>query len=459
MNTVDTVESIKADPGWTAFVCAVFFMGLSLPAARAFAVLSFVFSITYRSRSSRSPFRLSPPVLGWLVYLALAIAVTAIMAAVNTDPLIEPAKGLGKINKLAWFAVIPLTAAQVNTPDRFRTTLKALVAGCLITALFVLFINPIGAWLQTNWPADTSSPDVGIQQTLVNIASALGITKSIDAWVHSGYRAAGYMASLVKLGTMQDAQRLMVAMPAALCLLIDMHREGATKKRKIFAAIALAVIFCGLMLTFKRGQIICAVLICGLIALRLIGAKAVLALVLASAIFAAHPAVRMRFSQLPEEFSTAKGGRALMWTKIVPGIHAEHPYGIGFRALTNEKMRQHGKHVEQRQNHVHSTPLQSFVDFGWLGVGAYAFWMAAAFYAAIRTLLKTRARKNTHDKPPAIRYVPLAMLTALALYGLIEYNLADAEIVLLYSLAMGMSLFPMPTALPHPTSKNESHAP
>ena len=33
------------------------------------------------------------------------------------------------------------------------------------------------------------------------------------------------------------------------------------------------------------------------------------------------------------------------------------------------------------------------------------------------------------------------MLAALILYGLIEYNLADAEIVILYSLAMGMSTF------------------
>ena len=127
-----------------------------------------------------------------------------------------------------------------------------------------------------------------------------------------------------------------------------------------------------------------------------------------------------------------------MWTRIVPAVHEEHPYGIGFRALTNEKMRQHGKNAERRQNHVHSTPLQSFVDFGWLGVAVYLFWMGTALAAAIKSLLVTRLNGESRR---AVRYVPLAMLAALILYGLIEYNLADAEIVILYSLAMGMSTF------------------
>ena len=123
-----------------------------------------------------------------------------------------------------------------------------------------------------------------------------------------------------------------------------------------------------------------------------------------------------------------------MWTQIVPNLHEEHPWGIGFRALTNEKMRQISRRVEQRQNHVHSTPLQAFVDFGWLGAAAYTVWMIAALATAFVSLRKSSSAS-------VVRFVPLAMLSTLILYGLIEYNLADAEVVLLYALAMALASF------------------
>ena len=48
-------------------------------------------------------------------------------------------------------------------------------------------------------------------------------------------------------------------------------------------------------------------------------------------------------------------------------------------------------------------------------------------------------RKSTSTS--VIRFVPLAMLSTLILYGLIEYNLADAEVVLLYALAMALGSY------------------
>ncbi len=428
---------IADDPSWAAFAAAVFAMGFSLPLARAFIVISLILS-AIPSLTKRDPFRRSLPATGWIVYLILAIAVTTVMAVVNTDPLIVPKTGLKKLPKLLWYITIPLTITQVNSTERFYTILKILIAGCLFSALSVIFLNPLYALLQVNWPAEITAPVNETEKMLIKWADRFRMTKGINSWVYKGYRAPDYIASLLKLGTMQDAQRLMVAFPASLCLFIDSKRDNLSGKLRIASLITTILLFCGLLLTFKRGPLFFSLFACGVILLKYLGTKGIVALSLGCILFMAHPALRQRLADLPDEFSTARGGRALMWTRIVPAVHKEYPFGIGFRALTNEKMRQHGPRVERRQNHVHSTPLQSFVDFGWLGVIAYIFWMGAALTATIRSLLKTRSKGF---KQPSVRYVPLAMLSTLLLYGLIEYNLANADVVLLYSLSMGLGTF------------------
>ncbi len=125
----------------------------------------------------------------------------------------------------------------------------------------------------------------------------------------------------------------------------------------------------------------------------------------------------------------------LMWTRIVPALHAEYPRGIGFRSLTAIKMHNVDWHVERNRTHVHSVPLQAFVDFGWAGPAAWLFWMLLAFRAAV----KLRCDASAAGLMPAEASIPLATLSALVIFGLVEYNIADAAVVPLYSLAMGLS--------------------
>ena len=450
-------ELLKTDPSWAAFLAAVFAMGLSLPLARLFVVVSFILFFC-RKRGQRNSFHLTPPALGWISYIVVALVVTGILAMVNTDPLIVPNKGLGKIEKLLWYALIPLAAAQVNTREKFTLTLKSLVCGCSVIGLFVIVLNPILAWVQATMPtADQIATGTlsSAQAALLNLTSALGTTDSVNKWIADGYRAENFRAALFKLGTMQDAQRLMVALPAALCLCFDAYRHASTRRTRQFWSATLAIIFAGLFLTFKRGPLIFGVLVSFAILIRHIGVKAVAALVIVCALAAAHPATRQRFSQLPQEFSMKKAnGRILMWTIIAPEIHKQHPWGIGFRSLTNEKMCKIAKRVERRQNHLHSTPVQSWVDFGWLGLCVYLFWMVTALSSAVVSL-KRNLRPS--DLASTVYLAPLAMLSALVLYGLMEYNLADAEVVLLYALTMGLASFrtlpPSADAAPLPQHK------
>ncbi len=430
-------ETFKQDPSWAAFIGAIFATGFSMPVSRFLLVVCLVLTLLRKAPERRPCFRLTPPCIGWLTYLVLAVVVTGILAAVNADELLVPQKGIAKTTKLLWYCLLPLAVVQIDSQERMLTTLKALVLGCAVTGLFVIFINPIAAWVQVSMPTNRQAAAGNLstaQHQLLSFTQALGLTDQIKKWIYKGYRAKTYLASLIKLGTMQDAQRLMVALPAALCLCIDAFKTHANRRSRILSTIVLTITFIGLTMTFKRGPLMFGVLVSFGILLRIIGAKAIAALAVVILIAVAHPATRMRFSELPQEFSASKGGRMTMWTQIVPKLHEEHPWGIGFRALTNEKMRQHAPRVEQRQNHVHSTPLQSFVDFGWLGAAAYAFWMITALATALVSL-----RKSTSTS--VVRFVPLAMLSSLILYGFIEYNLADAEVVLLYALSMALASF------------------
>lgn len=430
-------QAIKNDSSWAAFLIVVLAAGFSMPLSRLFAVICLALTLLHRPANPNTRFRLTAPCIGWLAYLTLALVVSAIMAIRIPDELLVPRKGLGKIFKLGWYFIIPLGVAQINTRERLTTTLKTFVIGCAATGLYVIAINPIAAWIQITLPteADIATGSLtSIQNTLLSITNTLGLTDSLNKWINAGYRATSYQGSLFKLGTMGDAQRLMVALPAALCLALETHRLHTDRRRKLLSAITAIVVLLGLILTFKRGPLIFGLLVSFAILFRMIGFKALAIGTVVMLLAAAHPGIRTRFAELPDEFSTTRGGRWTMWTEIVPELHKEHPWGIGFRALTPEKMRHITFNVERRQNHVHSTPLQAFVDFGWAGIIAYAGWMLAAIITALASL-----RKST--SPSLLRFAPLAMLSALMLYGLMEYNLADANVVLLYSLAMAMASF------------------
>jgi len=431
------------------FLCAVFFAGFTMPVARAFFVLSLV-SVFWTKRGGRGVRDiLTPPVWGWLAYLAVALVVSIIAASADPDPLLKPGRGLQKIGKLLWYAAIPLGAYHINTPERVKTALKTLVLGCLVTAFAVVFYNTAAAWFQMNVP-HPKIPDSDLTTTQLWLRGILDLFGGdpyygIFKWINKTYRATTFAAALAKLGTMEDSQRLMVALPAAVWLALEKykifnhekhekHESNAALKVSRFSHFSRlknircfaipAFIFIALALTCKRGPFLIGVAVSFIPLIRRAGWKTLFVPLAAVLLVALVPAARERFARLPEEFDASKGGRVTMWVKVLPELRREHPRGIGFRALTNEKMRQIAPEVEERQNHLHSVPLQSLADFGWAGLAAWAAWMALALRAAWR---------GAH---PATG----AMLAALAAYGLIEYNIADSEVVLLYAIVMAASL-------------------
>jgi hypothetical protein len=425
------LNSIKTDPSWAFFLAFVFLGMVSLPLSRAALVLSLVFSLA--DRAVRRRFRLTPPGFGWLAYFILAFVVSGAMALANTDwgvahglmpsvdPYIEPARGFRKLTKLLWFLAIPVAAVQVRDPVRFRAALRAWIIGGVVLALSVILLHPPLAWLQVHCHAGPawfcrwlSSP----------------------AWAPWGGRPPNFQLAFSALGTMHDAQRLMVALIASVCACT------ATKNSRWTDWIAMALVAVGMVMTCKRGPLLVGLLVSAIVLARRIRWWKILVLV-ALVVLAAfiQPQSRARLLDLPNEFTldnhllVKRGGRMLMWTRIVPALHAEYPRGLGFRSLTAIKMHNIEWHVERNRTHVHSVPLQAFVDFGWAGPAVWLLWMVLAFRSAV--LLRRKGPEVGLENSEAL--LPLASLAALVLFGFVEYNLVDAAVVPLYSLAMGLA--------------------
>lgn len=128
-----------------------------------------------------------------------------------------------------------------------------------------------------------------------------------------------------------------------------------------------------------------------------------------------------------------------MWVRIAPVLIREHPWGIGWRSLTAERMQQiaadQGIHVEKERNHLHSNPVQILVALGWLGLALYLAWMVRSTLDGAALF---RSAMSTRPGGELLAALPLLMLVALLLNGLIEYNFADGELVLVYGMLMGI---------------------
>lgn len=448
-------EAFAGDPSWFFFVSFAFLSMVSLPAARMAILVSF--AITLFSKEARKRLSLTPPTIGWLAYFALALTVSAVAAAIDSDPLLVPKKGLGKITKLLWFVAIPVCSAQVCSVKRFKTVLLALVAGGCALSVYVLLGETSFAWLQVHYPAgEATAQTPAFAALLKRGACAIGLDGALcrwfadEVWTPWGGRPPCFLYALTFNATLHNAQRLMVALVCATAVLVKVKEvkevEEVEKAEEVekgwLLRIAPFLIAAGLVVTCKRAPLLGAILATGLVLAILSRPwKALVAVLALCALAVAVPQSRARLQMLPMEFEAKNGGRALMWTRIAPQIHREHPWGIGFRALTDKKMRSIDRHVEPNRTHLHCTPLQAFIDCGWAGLAVWLAWMALSFRSAFAT---AKGRGGATGLPKALRAVPLAALTALAAVSLVEYNIADAAVVLLYGLAMGLSAPALP---------------
>ena len=384
-------ERLPADFAFRVYLGAVACVVFSIAAGQALAVLAAILTVV---QSCRTAGRRRLP---WIFWPALAFCAVAVLSSALG---IDPARALPRTRRLLWFAVLLVGAWHVTDVRRMRQVVGALVAGSCLLAAEVCFVHPWQAWRAVQ--AHPGGPD--------------------------------FLTRLIDLGGMTDGQMLMLGLVGCVAFGFERSRSPWRAGALALAGLGIAV---ALVLNFKRGSWICAAGMVGVLVLRRAGWRAVAVLGLVVALALVSPWVRHRLHGLGGEMRLDSGGRATMWFRIAPALVREHPFGIGYGAMTNDLMRRYARNVEPGRNHLHSNIAELAVSTGWPGLALYLVWMVWAVRdAAVR--LRRLPPDDTGGRTLALAV--LIMLLGLLANGLVEYNLGDSELVLVYAALMGMGV-------------------
>ena len=405
--TNETANSPTSDLGpptsgvWAyRFMCAAAFgAAFSLPVGRTMIGLGLIVLIVDRIRSRRLP---AFPLTAWAW---LAFFVVAVVASARG---VSPAHSFQRLDKLLWFLAIPVTATVANDWQRIRGILTGFAIGVGVLTLEIVAWRPVAA------------------------------RSAVKETVAAGGEA-DYIWEITNLGSMTDGQVMMLGIVALAGLIAYAASEGAlTLRRRVAGTVGLALFAAALVVNLKRGSWICAFVVIGVFTATRMKLRHIAILSVAAVCVLLLPPVWGRFSDLRNELDLSRGGRVVMWTRIAPPLIKEHPLGIGYRALTSEMMqdvaRKEGVHVETGRDHLHSNPVQVLVAMGWLGLAVYLVWMGIGFSAAARGLWRAPPGSGERTLAPTL----VLMLTGLFLNGLVEYNFADGELVILYGVILGI---------------------
>lgn len=375
----------------TAFnwlLLSTFVSAFNLPLGRALLIVTLAIIIADCIKKKNVP---KLPATAWMALLFF------ISASISTFAGVNPAEAGPKLRKLLWYSAIPIYAILVNSPKRLSVTLASFAGGT----------GALAVWI-----------------TLRNAWKAYADVKADPALLFSDV--------MITLGSMTDAQRLMVGILISTGGLILIRKKGAST---MWWWILLTIQASALLLTFKRGSLICLILSLGLYVVSRLKVRYVAAFLALFALILLFPSQRQRIFSLRDEFNPDKGGRMTMWFRVAPVIHKQYPWmGIGWRALTNEMMIEAHPKTEKNRNHLHSNIAEIIVETGWIGFAIYSLWMLKILYDAV--FFAHGSRKNDDDDP-VNSFVLLMAITALLLNGLVEFNFADGEIVLIFSMVAG----------------------
>ncbi len=379
---------------------ASFLVAFSLPAGRVFVALSLVALIVDCIRCRRYP------VFSFSAWCWVAFFCVAVLASATG---VDPARSFGKIDKLLWFAAIPITATYVaGDYKRIEMLLRAFAIGCGVLAIQIAAWRPVMAWFANRDVIAAGGPS-------------------------------DYLWAITDLGSMTNGQTLMVGIVALAGVILGSRIVGnRSVRRQVADWVLLILLVLALVMNLKRGSWICTFLVVGMFIAAQMKLRHVLILAAVAIGILMLPPVWSRFSDLKQELDVTRGGRIVMWTKIAPPIIKAHPLGIGYRALTEDMMKEvaaeQGVCIESQRDHLHSNPIQVLVALGWGGLALYLVWIIAALANGIILM-----RLHPHGSAERVQILSVTlMLAALVLNGFIEYNLGDAELVIPYAIILGI---------------------
>lgn len=361
-----------------------FALPLSLVGAQVFLYAAVLSWLVEAVRARRAPELRSGLLLGGALYAAAAIA--SIWLG------LRPEMTVARLHRLLLILLIPAVLRAARGREALPAALGLLLAaGTALRGLYDLGRFPVHVWVHHR-----NIPDFGNMRDPQFYMVALFLL--LGAWLASPQsksnpfgRAGRWLAS-----------RAWLPWAMALCAL----GLGLHQKRGVWLAFALSFV---LLVILRRRW------------------RWLLALAAGVALLAAVPATRARLADLQDIWNPKRGDRALLWSRIAPKLIADHPAGMGFKAITNDDLRGYARGVQPKLNHLHNNFLQVTAELGWHGVAVWTAWMAGGVVVF--------ARRRSDPAGAAL----LCAFTGLLLNGMVESNFGDNEVYMLFLLLLGMA--------------------
>ncbi len=367
-----------------------FTLPISLGLSEGFLFLGILYGIFAQFRGFES-FRFKSH-LAIPVFAFIAIIMIGIFASSRFST------SLGKIHRVLFFAPIFMIPAVVNNPARRNLTLKLLRLFVYGSSVYFVY-DVIRIVIYVNRGGDLFD------------AGAMTVPQL-------------YMVSLLILCAIDRA---------------NIKQFVGLKYSYILYPVLITLNAIGLLIHFKRGSWLAAIICLGLILIIKARWKSILLIVLACLALMTIPPVQERVTRIPEEFAHEQGGRWALWTEVAPAIIAENPWGMGWQAVKHADLAEHTDYLQYRLDHLHNSLMQVTLELGLPG-GVLWLYMMISIMAFLAGSYISYRRRHEVDTYLDIKLAALIVFLALFLNGFVEDNFNRSEVTLLYYVLVGISL-------------------
>jgi len=338
-------------------------------------------------------------------------------------------------------AFVGVSALSVVTSIDFFASLKEFLSLSLILIYYLFALNIDKAWKVEKL--------VGRLILVSTVAAAYGISQYITNWDlfdHFEGRSTGFFSLYLTF-----AEYLIVVISLTLGLLL--YSGGS--RRRVYLAIALAIMFGGFVLSYSRGPwlgLLCSLLLLmGMKGRKVLIVTILVLLTLTLSLFyldlgRSSVMVRSIFQLHPEEepssalaYLQSNKERLLMWRSGFQIISDNPRYlisGVGMEALKKVSPRyRFPEDFHQGKGHLHNNFMQILVTRGLLGLIAF-LWIFLAWWK--------RVWRSFRETPPGmekgILAGSLAGVGGFLVSGLTEYSWGDTEVVMLLYCVLGITI-------------------
>lgn len=189
---------------------------------------------------------------------------------------------------------------------------------------------------------------------------------------------------------------------------------------KVSLVFFVPLLFAGLFAELKRGPIVAVCVALSFFILSKYKRLFLPVLLTILVCFVSFPSLKNRFSDSWQHFFI-RGGRYQMWS-VGSELIGRYPFGLGYGS--SSILKKFSRDIPAEHDHFHNNFLNILIETGWLPTLLLAYFIFKAIFSALLS-----------SKSATSLACGLALLSS-QLAGLVEYNLGDSEVTILFLLVL-----------------------